>query len=1267
MNRKIHASICSIICSFAAIANASLTIDWTNTDATKIGTNFTLNIGIDELGSYSVVSTENVPAAMTFTATGSTSLPELTNKTFSLNFLSVNGQDFESHSSAGAYRIGLRGGVNIWRFDEAEEIARITADLSGLSALADFRLQSFQPLNSVSDFVIGLRDSSGTEVLSETNQTDLADIAPLLSGGEADFFDFRAETGSAGGWGSIVFEFALAPGVEAIQPANIFSSGCVLQRGQTVPVWGTSAPDDSITLTINGQTKNTVADSNGNWRVELDPETAGGPYTMTISGSNSLSAVLSEVYFGDVWILTGQSNMFQPIGTQVANFPNDYPAVPDATDDFDDVRFAIVDTISASNAPADDVTMYQTWNRWQADLLADMSAVGYFFTRALNESLDANGQQDVPLGIIKVCKGGTSIEEWIAAEKIDEAVANDPSLIIASDSSGYYNGMIAPIQDYSVKGALWYQGEGNSASTDRINQYPTLKQVLVDSWREQWSNPDLPFYYVQLAPYRSYTPTPTDELWPWMRESQEACLSITNTAMACIIDGGLQGNIHPPFKDRVGQRLARIALNNTYGISQITRGPVSTHCQFNGAEAVLTFDSVAAGLLTQSVDSQPDADELSEGYPAVSVSSNELAGFALCGSDQVFYWANDAEIISSNQVRISNEEDVPNPVAVRYAWQDYPRCNLFSSEGLPAEPFRTDSYDYLTSSGAMSTEPEFSAIYQDDFSGAATLNATDTVPEIASAAFVDVSLDAGLDGSGRLEATDVGSNGSNYRFQIADTPLTSDPSVGAIRYTATLRVPTNDWMMIGFHENSVDKLLNVDGNSGPMVQFSPLFMIIRAGAWGGGTVSETYRNYYVPGQVVTAEMTYHIVEKTIDLSVDGTTVVSGFAIEHEYPLGTNSNPVALWAQVQYRYQPSVADGGGYVDSLLIETNSAELGTIVYKDDFSGDAGDSTATVPEVAPVDFNQGSFMSGLDGNGLLQSTNSLNPSAGYRVKLGTDPLSIDPSIADVRLKVKMRVPTNDWVMIGFQEQDANALLVEERNAGPIVQFGPTYVIIRGGTWGGTNDSGAISETILNPYALGQTITAELTYHIAAQTVDLSINGLTLKEGFALDHEFPVGTNSAPVIYWLNSQMRFQPLAADGGSYIDSMEVRTVPTSYVSWSAYRSEAIGEEGDDYDGDGIPNLYEYGLGGDPADAADRGVSPEFQIDGGRLVYVHPKLSVGQNSGLRYHLEVSTNLVGGTWSSAGYVVMGTNVTGGSLDYVTNETDTAESSKFVRLIIE
>ncbi len=564
-------------------------------------------------------------------------------------------------------------------------------------------------------------------------------------------------------------------------------------------------------------------------------------------------------------------------------------------------------------------------------------------------------------------------------------------------------------------------------------------------------------------------------------------------------------------------------------------------------------------------------------------------------------------------------------------------------------------------------------VYQDDFSGAATNNAKATVPEIAMSGFYPASATTGLDGSGHLESTSPTGSSANYRFRIANKPLTDNSAIGEIKYTVVMRTPVNDWVMIGFQENNANGLLTTDANTGPMVQFSPGgTVILRGGSYSGttnGNISAAFRNNYTNSEVITAEMTYHVGDQTMDLAINGSTITNGFALEHEFPVGTNSAAVVNWTQFHLRLQPSAADGGAYIDSFKIETSPVVAGTTIYQDDFSGEAGVAwTSTTPEVSPVGFEQKGWNTGLDGSGHLESVLPANSSPGYRVKLGTDPLTDDTSIEAIRLTIHMRTPTNDWIMVGLQEQDANGLLAADRNAGPMIQFNPNSVILRGGTWGG----GAVSSKFKNPYSLGDEIVAVMTYHIGTQTMDLSVESVVLTNGFALNHEFPVGTPSDPVALWLQALLRIQPAVTNGGSYIDSWQVEVVsfPPSYAGWADSWGVDIGAETDDYDGDGLINLHEYGLGGDPTDELDQGVSPESAIAnvGGTnwFGYVYPQLST-PNSGLSYSLELSTDIALGNWTNAGYVVTGTNVTGGALDFVTNVTDTVDGQKFIRLIIE
>jgi len=493
------------------------------------------------------------------------------------------------------------------------------------------------------------------------------------------------------------------PSNGSIQLANILSSGCVLQRDQPVKIWGTGTPGGEVTVAVKNQSVETKVDPEGDWLVELAAEPAGGPFALTVSGPEGSLIELSDVYFGDVWILTGQSNMFQQIHDQMRVWGEDfYPDLLSDEDDFDAMRFAIVSSIESEDA-VDDVKMDVPWNRWEKDSLQRMSTPGYYFARKVKETLTANGMGHIPLGFIKVCKGSTSAEEWVSRDALENM--SPPYEGRRSRISGFYNGMIEPIQNYAIKGALWYQGENNSGSYERVAQYTQIMRTLIESWREQWGI-DFPFYYVQLAAFRPYVTTPTDDdvrnkalNWAWLREAQSQCLEIPNTAMACIIDTGSQRKIHPPYKDIVGQRLARIALARDYGFDIVHRGPTVSDVAFDGSDVIITFNHVADGLRTQAVDRMPDEIEVEQNTPPVSISADELGGFALSGSDQKFFWAREAEIISPNQIKISNVKDVPNPVAVRYAWMSFPMCNLFNSEGLPAEPFRTDNYEPGSSTG----------------------------------------------------------------------------------------------------------------------------------------------------------------------------------------------------------------------------------------------------------------------------------------------------------------------------------------------------------------------------------------------------------------------------------------------------------------------------------------------------------------------------------------------------------------------------------------
>lgn len=570
-------------------------------------------------------------------------------------------------------------------------------------------------------------------------------------------------------------------------------------------------------------------------------------------------------------------------------------------------------------------------------------------------------------------------------------------------------------------------------------------------------------------------------------------------------------------------------------------------------------------------------------------------------------------------------------------------------------------------------------IYSNSFDGVAGTAGKATVPEISRiASYYDASLYVEVDGNGLLQSVNSGSEVANYRVRIDPDPLMDNTSLVGARISGTIKMPATAYVAVGFHGHDANGISTSSADSGVCVKFGPTWMRLYGGyasenAVGSSSISGGDLPYTL-GQVVDFEISYNFSNKTATVVVDGTTVYDNAAITHtDYTSGLTEDPELNWAQVQLYTQPTAADGGAYIDSLVVETIPvpAEAGTTVYQDDFSGVAGVATATVPEVSLAGFEQKHYQMRIDGSGRLESSNPDGHGSGYRVRLKTDPLTDDSSIEAIRCTIKMRTPTNEWVMIGFQEVDANRLVVSENNTGPVLQFNPTSVTLRGGTYGG-GDSVA---TYPPYYSAGEDITAVLTYHVGTKTVDFSVNDFVVTNGFVLNHEFPVDTDSDPVVLWLNTQFRYQPSAADGGCCISSIQVETIAgpepePGYEGWAGGWGVDIGAGTNDYDEDGLLNIFEYGLGGDPTDELNQGASSEWGVVnvGGtnEFVYVHPQLSA-PDSGLTYTLELSTDLVIGIWSNAGYAVMGTNVTAGELDFVTNVTGMIEDSKYIRLIIE
>ena len=475
-----------------------------------------------------------------------------------------------------------------------------------------------------------------------------------------------------------------------LQLPALFSDNMVLQRNVSVPIWGWADDGEVITVRFRGREVKTTA-HNGAWSLKLGRQRAGGPDTLTIT-SRARSFQFTNVLVGEVWVASGQSNMEFPLSRSVES----QAAIASATN-------ALIHLFMVPNVKSEAPTVHinSSWKVCSPDLIGGYSAVAYFFAR------DLQAARDVPVGIIQSDWGGSPAEVWMNRESLEinpryqaeildanaEAWKNyqqgriefeKEKALAASKGEEFkkqpprfgwrptelYNGMIAPLIPYAIKGAIWYQGESNAG---RAEQYRTLFADMIRNWRRDWGQGDFPFLLVQLAPFRAIKDQPDESDWAELREAQSLATKVLpNVGMAVITDVGNPTDIHPRQKEPVGARLALAARGIAYGEKIEYSGPIYAGVAFKDGKATVQFDHVGKGL------------EAREG---------ELKGFAICGDDRKFVWAR-AEIVG-NKVVVSSPE-VANPVAVRYGWADCPVVNLWNKDGLPASPFRTDDFPMIT-------------------------------------------------------------------------------------------------------------------------------------------------------------------------------------------------------------------------------------------------------------------------------------------------------------------------------------------------------------------------------------------------------------------------------------------------------------------------------------------------------------------------------------------------------------------------------------------
>jgi len=502
---------------------------------------------------------------------------------------------------------------------------------------------------------------------------------------------------------------------------TLFSDNMVLQRDMPVRVLGRGEAGSTVTVSFAGQERSAAVDGHGNWHVALEPlKPSAVPGVMTVAASTGdEKREFRNILVGDVWVCSGQSNMEIPV-SQALN-----PEKEIAAANHPEIRlFKVQRDVALSGQ--EDVRVDLAWISCAPDTVGNFSAVAYYFGREIHREagvpigliqstwggtpitawtpVSATNSDPECAAVMKpwdelrakvpdyetrfrsyVEERKNKLDEfnrilwqWVLREKeakksgtpfAEPAPKFDEPTVAPghwTTPGGLFNAMISPLTPFAIRGVIWYQGESNAGSLEGAKLYGKQLPLLIESWREGWSRPDLPFYFVQIANYMAAQKEPHESNgWPLLRDMQlQTWKNIPHTGMAAAIDLGEADNIHPLNKQEVGRRLALHALKNEYGKNVTVSGPVFRSCRRDGDKAILKFDFAEGGL------------ESSENMPG---------GFALCDSGGKWFWAQ-AEIVGE-EIRLQCDQ-VPHPSAVAYNWANNPIGNVRSkSSGLPLVPF----------------------------------------------------------------------------------------------------------------------------------------------------------------------------------------------------------------------------------------------------------------------------------------------------------------------------------------------------------------------------------------------------------------------------------------------------------------------------------------------------------------------------------------------------------------------------------------------------
>ncbi|MFB9057313.1 sialate O-acetylesterase [Mariniflexile ostreae] len=531
----------------------------------------------------------------------------------------------------------------------------------------------------------------------------------------------------------LIFNTAFAFEIEL---PSIFSNGMVLQQGQKVPVWGTTKAHAVVEVFFAEQKKKIKADAQGNWRVDLDALKASSKsraLTITAQYNNEVTTLkLVDVLVGEVWLCSGQSNMYRPFRMLIGEAVE--PKYEPIADYLRNEAATANDPLFRQFKVGQDFSVFEektkgrgAWSKAIPGQVNEFSGTAYFFGRELRRKLN------VPVAVLSCNLGATKIEPWMPLSAYQsnerlEVIYNKELAIYSTQLATWedakvnatyqqtltaweaevkqselegsrtpikprkpvhpsrdrqipttlYNAMVHPLIPFAIKGAIWYQGESNTSNFPE--DYGLKLSALIENWRTAWGQDTLYFYYCQLANYKmpNEQPVGDDDGWAVLSDQMRRVLKVPNTGMAVLNDVGEAKDIHPKNKIDVGKRLSLWALNQAYGKKLVFSGPLYQNSEIKGFKIVVAFNHVGSGLMVG---------EKHLMNPAVPIDA-PLKGFQICGKEGQWKWAK-AKIISKNKIEVWHD-DIQNPIEVRYAWSSNPEgANLYNKEGLPASLFKT--------------------------------------------------------------------------------------------------------------------------------------------------------------------------------------------------------------------------------------------------------------------------------------------------------------------------------------------------------------------------------------------------------------------------------------------------------------------------------------------------------------------------------------------------------------------------------------------------